>query len=419
MSTVIVGGGLMGLTSAYALAAAGEPVTLLEAREDIALETSFANGGMFTPSMPEPWNSPGVYKYLAASLFDPRSSMKLRLRAIPSLSTWGIRFLVNSKRSRYEAACADNYRLSCLSLEKTRAVTEALGLQYDRGSRGTLSVFRNEHDFAVKAAVCERLAEYGMRYRVLGVDEVIGLAPALEEIRGEIFNGIHYPDDEHGDARQFCKALLPHIEAAGGDLRFNTSVTSLNVSRGRITSVATGEGTVSADHVVVAAGTLSPALLSRVGVKLPVKPVKGYSVTVDVSGIDNVPELPVLDDSMHAGMTPLGGRLRMVGTAEFTGFDTTINTVRTDNLYAMFEAILPGIAKQVDKASAYLWTGLRPMSYDGKPFIGETDIEGLYVNCGQGHLGWTMAMGSAQLLTDSVLSRKSAIERGPFGLARI
>ena len=379
MSTLIVGGGLMGLTAAYVLASRGEDVTLLEAQSGVALESSFANGGMFTPSMPEPWNSPGVSRYLAASLFNPRSSMKLRVSAIPSLFTWGIRFLRHSSLQHYEAACADNYALATYSLEKSGEISEALDLDYCRGTQGTLSVFRNRADFEEKEAVCRHLAGLGMAYDVLDVAGMLKLVPALEDIREEIYNGILYPADEYGDAHLFCRALEPHFVQAGGTLRFDTSVESLVVDGRRVVGVRTPTDLIEADRIVIAAGTRSTALLATAGVPLGVRPVKGYSVTVDVSGISDVPTLPVLDDSMHAGMTPLGNRLRMVGTAEFTGFDTTINPVRTDNLYAMFEAMLPGIARQVDRAAAKPWAGLRPMSYDGKPFIGATKLDGLYV----------------------------------------
>ena len=210
----------MGLTTAWALRERGESVTLLEARDGVALETSFANGGMFTPSMPEPWNSPGVSRYLAASLFDPRSSMKLRLRAVPSLFTWGIRFLRHSSRAHYEAACADNYSLACYSLQKTREVTDRLGLEYCRGAEGTLSVFRSAEDFAAKEAVCRHLAGLGMRYDVLGVDAIVARVPVLADIRGEIHSGILYPDDEYGDAHLFCRALASRFLEAGGAIEF-------------------------------------------------------------------------------------------------------------------------------------------------------------------------------------------------------
>ena len=224
MSTIVIGAGLMGLASAYALRDRGVEVTILEAREGAALETSFANGGMLTPSMPEPWNSPGVYRHLAASLFDPRSSMKLRPSSIPSLFGWGIKFLRHSSPQRYRAACADNYALASYSLTKTQAVTERLGLEYCRGTRGTLSVFRNAADFAEKDAVCRHLQTLGMRYEVLGVDDMVGIAPVLEEIRGEIHSGILYPGDEHGDAHLFCRGLADAFLQAGGEIRYGVGV---------------------------------------------------------------------------------------------------------------------------------------------------------------------------------------------------
>ena len=159
-------------------------------------------------------------------------------------------------------------------------------------------------------------------------------------------------------------------------------------------------------------------LAADVGIDLPVKPAKGYSVTVDVPSTEGLPPLPVIDDTMHACLTPLGKRLRMVGTAEFTGYDTSIDEVRTDNLYRLFEELLPDIAARTDRSTAKPWAGLRPMSYDGRPFIGETGVDGLYVNCGHGPLGWTMAVGSGALLADAIVGEATAVDLAPFGLAR-
>lgn len=418
MTTIVVGGGLMGLTTAQVLASRGVEVTLLEAREDVALDASFANGGMLTPSLPAPWNSPGVWRYLAASLFDPRSSMKLRLSALPSLAGWGWKFLKHSGRPHFEQACAENFALAQYSLQQTQGLTEQFALDYCRGTNGTLSVFRSRADFEEQESVCRGLAAHGMHYVVQSVDDVIARVPALAGMRNDMYNAIWYPDDESGDAQLFCKALVPHIEAAGAHIECGVAVTRIVREGRRVVGVETDDGTRSADNVVIACGTRSAALLAGVNLPLGVKPVKGYSVTVDLTGIEGMPGLTVLDDSMHAGMTPLGNRLRLVGTAEFSGFDLSINRVRTNNLYSMFESMLPEIASQVDPATAVPWAGLRPMSYDGKPFIGETDLPGLFVNAGHGHLGWTMAMGSAQLLADALLDERSPIDRRPFSPAR-
>jgi len=418
MDTLIIGGGLMGITTAYQLLKKGESVTILECREGVALETSYANGGMLTPSMSEPWNSPGVYKYLAASVFNPVSTMKLRLRAVPSLFFWGIKFLKYSSEAHFRSTCRDNFFLASYSLQETQKISENLDLKYFRGANGTLSVFRNHEDFSIKESVCQHLANLGMKYDILTPNEIISMVPALNDIKSEIYNGILYQEDQHGDAHLFCKQLLDEYINAGGHIEYDVNVSSLRTKSNRIIGVDTANGFRVANRVVVTAGTRSPALLKSVGIHLGVKPVKGYSVTVDVTGIKDIPILPVLDDSMHAGITPLGHHLRMVGTAEFAGFDTSINNVRTGNLYTMFESMLPSIAAQVERKASKPWAGLRPMSYDGKPFIGSCDVEGLYINCGHGALGWTMAMGSASLLSDIVSGNRPEINDLPFSLNR-
>ena len=419
MSTVVIGGGLIGLTSAYVLQSRGDAVLLVEANEGVALETSYANGGLVNPSMPEPWNGPGVFRHLAASLFDPRSSMRLRWHAIPSLFGWGIRFLRHSSSTHFFDACTANYELLKHSMDMTGELADGLDLEYCRGRNGTLSVFRAPADFDAKMRVCRHAAEAGLEFRELPPAEVVAKVPALADIEGKIFRGLHYPRDEHGDAHLFCRSLLPHFEAAGGRTKFGTRVHRLLVERGKLVGLQTSDGDIKADRVIVAAGTRSPALLVTAGVRLPVKPVKGYSVTVELDDTEGFPTLPVIDDSMHACVTPFGNRLRMVGTAEFTGFDTRIDPVRTDNLYSLYEELFPTIASRTDKSMAKNWAGLRPMSYDGKPFIGPGGIDGLWVNTGHGPLGWALAMGSAHLLADLVGSKKPTVDPQTFSLARI
>jgi D-amino-acid dehydrogenase len=194
-------------------------------------------------------------------------------------------------------------------------------------------------------------------------------------------------------------------------------VSEIVQSNGRITGLRVGDELIAADRIVLAAGPYSRQLLRSLGISLPVQPAKGYSVTIDVSGIAGTPRIPVLDDSMHAGVTPLDHRLRLVGTAEFTGFRKQIDQVRVDNLFDLLHALFPSIDARVDRSKAQPWAGLRPMSADGKPIIGGTPVAGLFLNTGHGHLGWSMAMGSAELLADLMQGRAPAIDPAPYGLS--
>jgi D-amino-acid dehydrogenase len=418
VTTLVIGAGLLGLCTAKSLLARGETVRVLGAREGVALETSFANGGMLTPSLPEPWNDPGVHRHLASSLFDAKSGMKLRLHAVPSLFFWGIRFLRNSSPSRYYRACEDNFRLASYSLACTQAVTRELQLQYSQASGGTLSVFRNERDLNAKKAVSDRLAALGMRYSILDSAGVVALEPSLADVGHKLIAGIHFRDDEFGDAQQFCVALADALRTSGVAIETGVRVSGIVQSNGRMTGVRSGRELIAADRVVLAAGPYSRQLLKSAGLSLPVQPAKGYSVTIDIAGMTGGPRIPVLDDSMHAGVTPLDHRLRLVGTAEFTGFDKRLDQVRIDNLFDLLRALFPSLDARVDRQQALPWTGLRPMSADGKPIIGRTSIEGLYLNTGHGHLGWTMAMGSAELLADLMQGRAPAIDPEPYRNSR-
>lgn len=414
MTTLIVGGGLLGLTTAVALLQRGESVQVIEALDGVALESSFANGGLMTASMSEPWNGPGVYRHLAASLLNPHSPMKLRLHALPSLLSWGTEFLRYSAPRHFFAACHDNYQLARYSQEKTLELTKARSLQFELAGGGTLSVFRRGSDISAPLAVATRLRELGMSFLKLSVDETIEREPALAPIRDRLAAGIWYPDDVRGDAHLFCRELERLIAADGGVVHTGVTVSKLIVSNGTVTGVDTSRGVMESERVVIAAGARSPALLGTAGQTISVKPAKGYSVTIDASDISGIPRIPVMDDALHAAVTPLGCRLRLVGTAEFAGFDKSIVQSRIDNLFDLLESVLPEVAEQVDRDKAEPWAGLRPMSSDGRPFIGPANVSGLFINTGHGPLGWTMAMGSGHLLADQILGQSPAIDMRPY-----
>ena len=414
MATVIVGAGLMGLATAHALLERGERAVVIEARDGVGLETSFGNAGMMTPSMGDPWNSPGVHRHLLSSLFDPRSPMKLRLRAVPSLSVWGPRFLLNSARDRHLAATEANFRLGRYSVEQTRRLRDELGLRYEAADRGTMKMFRTTAAMEAPVALSRRLARIGLKVVELDRDGAVAAEPQLAAIADRIAGALFFPDDAVGDSLAFCRALQSRLVAAGVDIRLATHARRLVVDGGSVRGVVADTGQIPAHRVVVASGPWSPKLLRTAGVSLPVKPAKGYSVTLDMQDVADGPLIPVVDDAMHAAVAPIGKRLRIAGTAEFAGFDTRLNRTRIDNLVGLLRAIYPRIADRVDLSKAMPWTGLRPMSCDGKPFIGQCAVTGLYVNSGHGHLGWTHAVGSGQLLADLITGRAPALAATPF-----
>ena len=414
MQTLIVGGGLIGLATAQVLVERGEKVRVLEAREGVGLETSFANGGILTPSMPEPWNGPGVHRHLAKSLFRSSPPMQLRFRAIPSLVSWGIKFLRNSTPSRFFAATEDNYRLAIYSCDKTFALTERLQLEYDLLNTGTLCIFQNAQAMAERKVISDHLARLGLTSRTVAREEIAALEPTLCDVADQFVGGIWFPDDAIGDAHLFCGELAREIVAGGGEIDTGMQVSRLICEKGKMLGVDTNRGRIDADRVVVAAGVHSPSLLRAVGHALPVKPAKGYSVTIDAEGFGDLPGVAILDDESHAAVSRFGNRIRVVGTVDFAGFDTSIGQSRIDYLFGVLDSLLPELASRVDRDTAEPWAGLRSMSSDGRPFIGAGNIEGLFINAGHGALGWTMAMGSAHILADQVLKRPMEIDGNPF-----
>ena len=415
---IVIGGGVIGVTTLYELAADGVPAILLEAGPELAGGASHANGGALTPGLSDPWNSPGVHKHLFESLFDPRSAMKLRLRAIPGLTFWGLRFLRHSTRERHAKAMIAGFKLASYSLRRTLQLGADLGLEYNARAAGFLKVFANRDEMQQSLDFCRILEPHGLRWNVLDTAEVLQLEPSLAHAADKIACGIFYPDEASGDARAFTLGLAERAIELGAQVRTSAKVDNIVTVGNRVTGVVV-KGEVIEGDVVIAAGFDSPLLSRRLGLSLAVKPAKGYSLTLDAAGVaDEMPRFPVVDQHMHAAVTPLGSQLRLAGTAEFTGRDDRIRQERIDNLFVLFERLFPQLAPRLDKATAIPWTGFRPMSADGMPYIGPASMEGLWVNCGHGHMGWSMAPGSARVLCDMMQGREPQVDASPFNVMR-
>lgn len=414
MTHLVIGGGLIGLATARALLDRGERVVVLEAREGVGLETSYANGGMLTPSLPEPWNSPGIGRHLLRALFDRRAPVRFSPVALPSLLGWGIRFLRNSSLQRYRASVLANYRLCRYSVDSTLELVERLGLECDLSEVGTLCVFDTGEELDERWDVCRKLMTLGMQAERIAARQIADYEPALAECAHHYAGGIVLPDDARGDAHLFCRGLAQSIREAGGEIHADTTVSAIAVRHGRVHGVQTGAKFLAADRVVIAAGARSPALLAPLNIRCPVKPAKGYSITIERDSAEGLPQRSILDESAHAVVGSFGARLRVVGTAEFAGFDPSIPAHRIDGLFRVLQKVLPGVAASIERDTAACWAGLRPMSADGRPIIGPTPVEGLYLNAGHGALGWTMAVGSGLLLADLMARRRPAVDPSPY-----
>ena len=428
MKVVVIGAGLIGLTAAYFLRKRGYDVAVVERQAGPGLETSFANGSLLTPSMPEPWNAPGCWRMLLASLSRSDAPLQLRVRSLPSLSGWGIQFLRNSGAERHRENTVRNVRLALHSLKVMASVRQDTHLDYGAIARGTLKLFRRSAALDEAVAAADRLLRpEGLRFRRLSREQTIALEPALEPIAEELVGAIHYLDDEAGDAYRFCVALAEHARKIGVEFSFGTAVTALESSRDgrkiRISwhtldgqSPAIEASSLEADHYIVACGSYSTALLDPLGIRLPVRPAKGYSVTFDVPPGKSVLKIPIVDDDMHTALVAVSNAVRAAGTAEFAGFDLALRPERVRNVASLAQRILPRAG--LDVTTARPWCGLRPLSADGVPIIGRTPIENLWVSTGHGPLGWTMAAGSGQLLSELISGGAPSLDPAPYAPSR-
>jgi D-amino-acid dehydrogenase len=410
MKVLVLGGGVIGTTTAYFLARDGHEVEVVERRHDVAQETSFANAGIIHVSLVEPWNEPGIALKLVKWIGRDDSPALLRPSAIPGMLAWGREFLRNSARARHERHTLINLRLALYSSGVLRELRAQTGIRYDHGTAGLLKLFRDEASLAHAAAVAERLRPHGVPYRVLDAREAVELEPAIAPIATELEGGVHFPDDESGDARLFTRALADEAEREGVRFRFDTDILHLDAEGERVTGVGTGGGRLEADAFVLALGSYSPAIVRPLGLRLPVYPVKGYSLTAPKGGWNDAPRMVVADESLKVGVTILGDRIRIAGSAEFTGYDVMPNERRADYVWRMAMRVFPELGRHVQRSAVQPWSGLRPMTPDGPPILGATAHRNLFLNTGHGHLGWTMACGSARAVADAVSGRAPAID---------
>jgi len=385
-------------------------VTVIDRAAGPGKETSFRNGALLHTSLVDPWNGPGVLGQLLRSIGREDSALLLRMRAVPSLLGWGVRFIRESSARRHRANTLSNAALATYSRRMMQQLRCEAALHYEHWQPGTLLIFREQQSFRGGQQTMRELQARGVRAAVYSAAQLKELDPALGEVADELAGGIHYLDDEGGDAFAFCTQLAHVAHGLGVEFRFGTGVDRLHFAGSRVRSVHCGSHTVDADAVVVAAGSYSAPLVAPLGIRLAIRPVKGYSITLHRDAFRIPPRVPVIDHALHAAVVPVGrDRIRIAGTAEFAGYDLSIPRSRIENLLVLLERIFPGFSRERQPADIEPWAGLRAVSPDGVPLLGRTAVPNLFVNTGHGHLGWTLAAGSGKVVADIVAGVTPAV----------
>lgn len=415
MKIAVLGSGVIGTTSAYYLAQAGHEVTVIDRQPEPGLETSYANAGEVSPGYSAPWAGPGIPLKAIKWLLMHHSPLVIRAHTDPAMWRWVLQLLRNCTAARYEINKGRMVRLAEYSRDCLVALRAQTGLDYDHRTQGTLQLFRTQKQLDAAANDIAVLQRYGVPYELLDPAGCIGAEPALAQVREKFVGALRLPKDETGDCLKFTQGLAQLAQQAGVQFRQGVSIERLQTEGDKLVSVHTSAGEFKADAYVLALGSYSPLLLREIGIRIPVYPIKGYSITVPIVDPASAPESTVMDETFKVAITRLGDRIRVGGTAEIAGYDLTLRNARRATLEHSVCDLFP---RGGDVAQAEFWTGLRPMTPDGTPIMGPTSYRNLYLNTGHGTLGWTMACGAGRVLADLVSGKHAEIDTEGLTLAR-
>ena len=408
MRILILGAGVIGVTTAYYLARDGHEVTLLDRQSEAASETSYANAGLLAPGHAYAWASPKAPGIMLKSLFNDDQALRLKLSADPRLWWWVWLFLLQCPAERARINTIRKLRLCIYSLDALREVVADTGVRYDGLDGGNLYFYRTEASFAKGVEHTGILREHGLEMRVLERDRVADLEPALAPHRDAIAGAVYTPGDASGDARMFSRGLAAWCEERlAVRLAFGTSIEGIDVAGDRVEAVVTDTGRIEADLYVMALGCDSAVMGRQIGLRLPIYPVKGYSVTVPVRESNLAPAMGGVDDDNLIAYCPMGERLRLTSTAEFSGYDRSHRPRDFRAMLRLGRELFPSAA---DYERPDYWAGLRPMTPEGTPFLGPARYRNLYLNTGHGHIGWTMSCGSAKVTANLIAGRDPGID---------
>ncbi len=417
MTTLVLGAGVTGITTAYYLAKAGQKVTVIDRQPGVAMETSFANGGQVSASHAEPWASPATLLKILKWLWRDDAPLKFRLRGDPELWSWCVRFLSNCSKSQALINTERMLRVALYSRKQLNKLKKETGIDYDQLNKGILHFYRDPKELAAASGRIQAMIDLGLERRLVDTDTCIELEPALKSaaennlIRGGIFT----PGDESGNTHAFCIALAELCVKMGVKFYYDSPIKRLIIKNGTFREVETKTDTFEAENCVVALGSYSPLLLKPLGINLPVYPVKGYSITLPVTNQEAAPQVSLIQDELKLVYSRFGSRLRVAGMAEIAGYDTTIDKVRSQLVLSSALTLFPDCC---NREIAEFWSGLRPQTPDSVPVLGTTKINNLFLNTGHSTLGWTMACGSGKILADLITSQELEVDLKGLEISR-
>jgi D-amino-acid dehydrogenase len=408
MKVIVLGAGLLGVTSAYFLRQHGHDVTVIDRQASPAAETSFANGGQISVSHAEPWANPGAPLKVLKWLGKEDAPLLFRIRADMRQWLWGLQFLRECTPARTRHNIEQIVRLGTYSRDTLQQLRRDIGIAYDERTQGILHFYTSQQEFDGAEAPAAQMRALGCDRRVISADEAVRIEPALRHMRAQLAGATYTAEDESGDANSFARELVKRCEAEGVRFLMSHTVTALRAAGGQLDHVEAtdSEGRfqrLRADAYVLAMGSLSPLYAQPLGISLPIYPAKGYSVTMPVKDPSMAHQVSLTDDEyklVFSRLTtratphaPGGDRLRIAGTAEFNGYDRDLNRVRCEAIIKRVEQLFPGAG---DSEQAQFWTGLRPATPSNVPIIGRSMLRNLFLNTGHGTLGWTHSCGSGK-----------------------
>jgi D-amino-acid dehydrogenase len=415
MRVVVLGSGVVGTAAAWYLAEAGHEVVVVERQAGAGFETSFGNAGEISPGASASWAAPGIPLQALKWQFMRHRPLVIRPRPDPALIRWCVTMLRNCTAARYELNKGRMLPLAEYSRDLLRALRAEIGIAYDARAQGILQLYRTSKELEATAEDVAILQRFGVSFEVLDREGCIRAEPALALVRDKIAGSLRLPDDETGDCFKFTQTLAAAGRQRGIEFRYGTTVAGIALEGDRVSGIVTDRGTVRGDAYVVSAGSYSPLLLKPVGIRVPVYPVKGYSLTVAITDPAGAPESSVVDETYKVAITRLGERVRIGGMAELAGYNLELRQAPRRTLEHVVRDLFPSAG---DVSNASFWCGLRPMTPDGPPVLGPTRYRNLWLNTGHGTLGWTMACGSGQVIADLISGRTPAVDLAGLTLER-